>query len=167
MIGLLTKAPIRFIIFTPHKTQILHVLGVTLFGVFIPYLRWELPFEGDGVTITLMMKVYQRHQASNDGDGHIRSFRVGWVWIWHNGRAISACISRGKVTRELRLSGAVVNCFCLVSIVDSTMLLSVRLDQEAKVKSVNFNRSVYCYSCIEIVSLVRIQQNGILVTCSV
>jgi hypothetical protein len=58
IIGLLTEARVRVIIFAPYTTQIFQVLDVILFGVLKRRLGYKLPFEDEKGTVKFIMKVY-------------------------------------------------------------------------------------------------------------
>jgi hypothetical protein len=57
VIALLTEARVRVRTFALHTTQIFQALDVTLFDVFKPRPRYELPFEEAKATIKLIMNV--------------------------------------------------------------------------------------------------------------
>jgi hypothetical protein len=57
VIGLLTEARVRVIIFAPHTTQIFQVLNVTLFDVLKRRPRYQSLFEDEKETVKFRMKV--------------------------------------------------------------------------------------------------------------
>jgi hypothetical protein len=58
VIPLLTEARVCVITFAPHTTQILQILGLTLFGVLKRRTGFGLPFENDNATVKFIMRVY-------------------------------------------------------------------------------------------------------------
>jgi hypothetical protein len=58
VMGILTEARVRVIIFALNTTQIFHILDLTLFGVLKHQPRYDLPFDDDTATVKFIMKVY-------------------------------------------------------------------------------------------------------------
>jgi hypothetical protein len=56
VIRILTGARVRVITFAPHTTQVFQVLDLTLFGVLMRCQRYELPFDANDATVTVITK---------------------------------------------------------------------------------------------------------------
>jgi hypothetical protein len=58
VIRILTEARVRVITVAPHTTKPFQVLDLTVFGVLKRCPRYELPFDDEKATITIITKVY-------------------------------------------------------------------------------------------------------------
>jgi hypothetical protein len=61
VIRILTDARARVITFAPHTTQVFQVLDLTLFGVLKRCPRYELPFDANNATVTVITGISRLH----------------------------------------------------------------------------------------------------------
>jgi hypothetical protein len=75
-IRILSEARVRVIGFAPHTTQVFHVLDGTLFGVLKRCPRYELSFDENNVTVTVITKVYHDFTQAMARANVWRTFRA-------------------------------------------------------------------------------------------
>jgi hypothetical protein len=63
VLGVLTAPRVRIITFAPHAIYIFQVLDLTLFGAFQNRGQYQLPFEADYRTGTVIMRMYHDCRA--------------------------------------------------------------------------------------------------------